>query len=94
MIWTFTYAIFFLAVPHKGSDLALWGQILTKLLLLPENSYLQSVTPGSEYNETLNACFAPLLTAYQFYSWIETLPEGNLGIVRSRDVVAPSERCR
>lgn len=85
MIWTFTYAIFFLAVPHKGSDHAAWGQVLANVYraatVQPNNSFLESTRRDSKYSENLNARFSLLHDAYRFYSWIEALPFGPLGIV-------------
>lgn len=84
-IWTFTYAVFFLAVPHKGSDHAAWGQVLANVYVLatrqPRNSFLDSVLPDSDYNQGLRARFRPLHKAYKFYSWVEGLPLPSLGIV-------------
>lgn len=87
MIWIFTHTIFFLAVPHKGSDHTAWGQVLANIQLAatvqPRNSFLESVRRHSNYNEELNARFEPLHEAYMFYSWIEGLPLKPFGIVCS-----------
>lgn len=78
MIWTFTYAIFFLAVPHKGSDHASWGQMVATICravtIQPYNSLLESASWASDYNEELNARFEPLHGAYKLYRWVESLP--------------------
>jgi hypothetical protein len=72
MIWTFTYAIFFLAVPHKGAGHTAWGQVLANVYLAatiqPSNSFLESVRRYSDYNEELSARFEPLHEEYRFYS--------------------------
>ena len=85
MIWNFTYAIFFLAVPHHGSDHAPLGEMAVKLLdfasLEPSNSLLAALEPGTPYNKNLNARFEPLHNAYKFYTWSEGMPLGPLGIV-------------
>ncbi|KAK2743195.1 hypothetical protein CKAH01_06905 [Colletotrichum kahawae] len=87
MIWTFTYGIFFLAVPHKGSPCAAWGQTLRKILYTNEssNSFLESVTEQSKYNKELNARFEPLLEAYKVFSWVEGLGVDYAGIVVPED---------
>ncbi|WYZ42168.1 hypothetical protein EsH8_V_001063 [Colletotrichum jinshuiense] len=87
MIWTFTYGIFFLAVPHQGSSHAEWEELLKNILLLYKsgNSFLESVTPQSKYNKSLNARFEPLLEAYKFYTWIEGLGLGYHGIIVPED---------
>lgn len=84
-IGEFTYGIFFLAVPHKGSDIATLGHpasnILSAVTLQPSNSLTESVKRSSHYSEELNARFEPLKGAYKFYSWIEALPLGTMGMV-------------
>lgn len=86
MIWVFTYAIFFLAVPHKGSDHASWGQMVadvySTVTIQPNNCLLESLRRTSGDNEELNARFEPLHKAYKFYSWVESLPCQGLGVVR------------
>ncbi|KAL5583814.1 hypothetical protein FOVSG1_015165 [Fusarium oxysporum f. sp. vasinfectum] len=85
MIWTFTYSIFFLAVPHKGSPYASWGDVAANVVRAvtnsPSNSLLKSVRQHSNYNQRLNTRFEPLHEAYKFYSWIEGLPTPPFGII-------------
>ncbi|EQB57904.1 hypothetical protein CGLO_01914 [Colletotrichum gloeosporioides Cg-14] len=87
MIWIFTYGIFFLAVPHKGSPFAAWGQILRNILYMnePSNSFLESVTEQSNYNKELSARFEHLIESYKVYSWIEGLSVGYFGIIVPED---------
>ena len=87
MIWTFTYAIFFLAVPHKGSSYASSGQMLSTIsstaTFQPNSSFLETLSHSSGCGEELNARFEPLYEAYRFYTWVESLPYGlGLGVVR------------
>lgn len=87
MIWTFTYGIFFLAVPHHGSRHANWGQIIADIYLAagqPNNSFLESVNARSTANEELNARFRPLYKAYKFYTWVESRHTGSWGMVSLR----------
>ncbi|KAF4333202.1 kinesin [Fusarium beomiforme] len=85
MIWTFTYSIFFLAVPHTGSPCASWGAVAADVVRAvtnsPSNSLLKSVRQHSNYNQHLNIRFEPLHEAYKFYSWIEGLPTPPFGII-------------
>lgn len=86
MIWTFTYAVFFIAVPHKGSPCTSWGKIACNIVRAvtnqPSNKLLESVSQHSDYNMALNTRFEPLHEAYKFYTWIEGRPTQPLGIVR------------
>lgn len=91
MIGVSTYHIF-LAVPHKGSDHASWGQMVADIYrtmtIQPNNSLLERLKRASSDNEDLNARFKRLHEAYKFYSCVESLPyQGlpglpGLGIVR------------
>ncbi|KAL2130460.1 hypothetical protein VTI74DRAFT_6371 [Chaetomium olivicolor] len=89
MIWAFTYAIFFLAVPHKGSDHTSWGQIIARIYstvtIQPSNSFLETLRRTSGDSEELNARFKPLHRAYKFYSWVESLPCQALGVIVSKE---------
>jgi hypothetical protein len=85
MISIMTYGIVFFAVPHKGSKYATWGRIAARIaatfLRQPAESFLSSVESGSAYNKMLNAKFKPMLERYKFFSFCETLSEGEFGIV-------------
>ncbi len=86
MIWTCTYAIFFFAVPHSGTPYASWGQMLanisTTAALQPSSSLLESLNRLSDNGgDLLGSRFEPLHEAYKFYSWVESLPYGRLGVV-------------
>lgn len=85
MIWHFVYAIFFFAVPHKGSSLAKLGRLLVRMQ--PGNSFLESLTEASAYSQELNLRFEPLCTAYKFYSWVETLPLPLVGAYFESEIV-------
>ncbi|KAF2180982.1 hypothetical protein K469DRAFT_591005, partial [Zopfia rhizophila CBS 207.26] len=89
MISTITYGIVFFAVPHGGSKHATWGRIAAYIAGISScqlnESFLSSVESGSAYNEMLNAKFKPLLERYRFFSFCETLSEGNLGIIVHKD---------
>ncbi|KAH7012254.1 uncharacterized protein B0I36DRAFT_356326 [Microdochium trichocladiopsis] len=90
MIWTFTYAIFFLAVPHKGSCHASWGQILADIFSTatrqPSSALLETLSRTSRSWEELNASFQPLYEAFKFYTWVESLPFGpGLGVIVPED---------
>ncbi|KAF6514019.1 hypothetical protein HZS61_006275 [Fusarium oxysporum f. sp. conglutinans] len=102
-ISSFTNAIFFLAVPHNGSPYASCGvfasTIAQAFTFQPDNSYLASVVPGSDYNKELNSRFQPLLQHYKFYTWIEGRPVPNIGLIVPEDsaklgLSAPHEVCR
>ncbi|KIW86757.1 uncharacterized protein Z519_12670 [Cladophialophora bantiana CBS 173.52] len=84
MIWNFTYGIFFLAVPHRGSAYARLGRAAACIAKIcqvqPDNSFLNSVEFGSRYNEALNARFKPLLERYKIFSFCETLPVQKYGL--------------
>lgn len=85
MISTFTYAVFFMAVPHRGSNYAGFGKIASNIVGLvtfqQKNSFLQSVSIDSDYNKELNSKFEPLLKLYKFYTWMEGREVPDVGLV-------------
>ncbi|KAF5591285.1 kinesin [Fusarium pseudocircinatum] len=103
MISTFTYAIFFIAVPHRGSPYASFGTIASNIAgLIPfkqTNSFLQSVTTDSDYNKELDTRFEPLLKLYKFYTWIEGREVPGVGLIVPEDsarlnLPPPQQICR
>ncbi|SCN76245.1 uncharacterized protein FFB20_05208 [Fusarium fujikuroi] len=87
MISTFTYAVFFMAVPHRGSNYAGFGKIASNIVGLvtfqQKNSFLQSVSIDSDYNKELNSKFEPLLKLYKFYTWMEGREVPGVGLFPS-----------
>lgn len=76
MIPTMTYGLVFFGVPHRGSEQAMWGQTVARILRLElNNSFSQSVASASKYNDGLRKRFEPLLERYRYISIGETLPE-------------------
>ena len=97
MAWVFTYGVFFLGVPHKGTKYATWGEIVTAMLHIypgtQNRSFAKDVESCSAYNEKLNAHFKPLLYAYIFCSACEPLTEpSQVAIVSSSPFLALQDR--
>ncbi|CVK91713.1 hypothetical protein FPRO06_08685 [Fusarium proliferatum] len=103
MISTFTYAVFFMAVPHRGSNYAGFGNIASNIVGLvtfqQKNSFLQSVSIDSDYNKELNSKFEPLLKLYKFYTWMEGREVPDVGLIVPEDsarlnLPPPQQICR
>ncbi|CZR42586.1 uncharacterized protein FPRO_09889 [Fusarium proliferatum ET1] len=103
MISTFTYAVFFMAVPHRGSNYAGFGKIASHIVGLvtfqQKNSFLQSVSIDSDYNKELNSKFEPLLKLYKFYTWMEGREVPDVGLIVPEDsarlnLPPPQQICR
>ncbi|KAF5974760.1 hypothetical protein FBULB1_7631 [Fusarium bulbicola] len=103
MISTFTYAVFLIAVPHRGSAYASFGTMANNIAGLitfqQTNSFLQSVSTDSDYNKKLNTRFEPLLKLYKFYTWIEGREVPGVGLIVPEDsarlsLPPPQQICR
>ncbi|WJG35905.1 uncharacterized protein FOBCDRAFT_204657 [Fusarium oxysporum Fo47] len=103
MISAFTDSIFFIAVPHNGSQHASCGVFASRIAraftFQPDNSYLTSLSPGSDYSKELNTRFQTLLLRYKFYTWIEGREVPYVGLIVPEDsgklgLPAPHEVCR
>lgn len=73
MIATRTKAMFFLATPHRGSDLA---TTFTKILNLASGNrpYVMDLHRNSQITQSMNDEFPTLCEGLQLYSFYETMP--------------------
>ncbi|KFZ16946.1 hypothetical protein V501_01985 [Pseudogymnoascus sp. VKM F-4519 (FW-2642)] len=81
MIATRTKAMFFLATPHRGSDLA---TTFTKILNLTSGSrpFVMDLHRNSQITQSINDEFPTLCEELQLYSFYETMPT-SIGVTKS-----------
>ncbi|USP82002.1 uncharacterized protein yc1106_09276 [Curvularia clavata] len=85
-IYIFTFALFLFGVPHRGSNVPrqAWVEIPRKIFQLCgysiHDSFLSSVTEGSNYAEQLQNSFKPLLGFYNVFTVCETIGDSKFGI--------------
>ena len=87
-----TYGIAFFGTPHQGGNFAKLGDIaasITRSILRnPSNTFMEALKKDSLFSDVLVGDFRHQLEDYYVLSFVETLPMGKLGLVRTETYIS------
>lgn len=86
-----TYGIAFFGTPHQGGNSAKLGAIAASIargvLQNPSNTFMKALKKDSLFSDSLVRDFRHQLEDYYVLSFVETLPKGKLGLVRTETCI-------
>lgn len=79
------HSLFFLATPHRGSDIAqLLGKVLQLFGVYGSKAYVENIVPNSEAIHSINDQFRHICHEVQLWSFFETV-KTSLGLIVEKD---------